>query len=52
MPVLKAGGTLLLSGFYKEDILLIREKAAAYGLQYIEHLERNNWVAVKFKKQA
>ena len=52
VPALKAGGTLLLSGFYKEDILLIREKAAAYGLQYIEHLERNNWVAVKFKKQA
>ena len=52
VPVLKAGGTLLLSGFYKEDIPLIREKAEAYGLQYIENLERNNWVAVKLKKQA
>ena len=52
VPALKAGGTLLLSGFYKEDIPLIREKAEAYALQYIENLERNNWVAVKFKKQA
>ena len=49
---LKAGGTLLLSGFYEEDILLIREKAEAHSLQYVENLERNKWVAVKFKKQA
>ena len=49
---LKAGGTLLLSGFYEEDIPLIREKAEAHSLQYVENLERNKWVAVKFKKQA
>ena len=49
---LKMGGTLLLSGFYEEDIPLIREKAEAHSLQYVENLERNKWVAVKFKKQA
>ena len=49
---LKAGGMLLLSGFYEEDIPLIREKAEAHSLQYVENLERNKWVAVKFKKQA
>ena len=49
---LKAGGMLLLSGFYEEDIPLIREKAEAHSLQYVENLERNKWLAVKFKKQA
>ena len=50
VPALKTGGTLLLSGFYEEDIPLIREKAETLSLQYIENLERNRWVAVKFEK--
>lgn len=49
VPALKAGGTLLLSGFYKEDMSLIVAKAEEYGLQYVENLERNQWVAVKFR---
>lgn len=49
VPALKAGGTLLLSGFYKEDMPLIVAKAEEYGLQYVENLECNQWVAVKFR---
>ncbi|MGP1478136.1 MAG: 50S ribosomal protein L11 methyltransferase [Capnocytophaga sp.] len=49
VPALKAGGTLLLSGFYKEDMPLIVAKAEECGLQYVENLERNQWVAVKFR---
>ncbi|QLE02821.1 50S ribosomal protein L11 methyltransferase [Galbibacter sp. BG1] len=45
---LNEGGTLLLSGFYKEDIPQIREKCEEFSLKFIENLEKNHWVAVKF----
>ncbi len=45
---LNANGTLLLSGFYKEDIPLISEECKKYGLKFKENLELNNWVAVKY----
>ncbi|MGB0895693.1 MAG: 50S ribosomal protein L11 methyltransferase [Flavobacteriaceae bacterium] len=45
---LNAGGTLLLSGFYVEDIPLITEECQQHNLQFIENIERNNWVAVKY----
>ncbi|MBO2546131.1 50S ribosomal protein L11 methyltransferase [Salegentibacter sp. BDJ18] len=45
---LKTGGNLFLSGFYEEDIPVIKEACQKLGLNYIEHIERSNWVAVKF----
>ncbi|SFG05152.1 ribosomal protein L11 methyltransferase [Salegentibacter agarivorans] len=42
------GGNLFLSGFYEEDIPVITEACQKLGLNYIEHIERSNWVAVKF----
>lgn len=44
------GGYLIMSGFYTQDLKMIREKAEQFGLKYINHKEDNNWVAVKFKK--
>ena len=44
-------GTLLLSGFYKEDIPLIEKEAAKHNLKFDSFIERNNWVAVKFSKE-
>ena len=41
-------GDLFLSGFYEEDIPIIKEACTKLGLTYIEHFERSNWVAVKF----
>ncbi len=41
-------GKLFLSGFYIEDIPVIRETASKESLKYIEHFERENWVAIKF----
>ncbi|WP_455169329.1 50S ribosomal protein L11 methyltransferase [Aegicerativicinus sediminis] len=41
-------GTLLLSGFYKEDIEAIVEECAKYGLKYENQRVKNNWVALKF----
>ncbi len=45
---LKAGGTLLLSGFYSEDLAMINECCVKNGLQFVENKERNNWIAAKF----
>jgi ribosomal protein L11 methyltransferase len=45
---LNNGGNLFLSGFYEEDIPVIKEACQKLGLNYIEHIERSNWIAVKF----
>lgn len=45
---LNKGGDIYLSGFYSEDIPLIEKKCEELKLRYVEHFERNNWVAVKF----
>jgi len=42
------GSELYMSGFYVQDIPVIREKAESLGLEFIHHREKNNWVAVKF----
>ena len=44
------GAHLFMSGFYKQDILMIEEEANRLGLRLIHFKERNNWVAVKFAK--
>ena len=45
---LKENGTILLSGFYNEDIDKINEVAVLYGLHLEKKLERNNWVGLKY----
>lgn len=47
---LKKGGELYVSGFYKEDLPLIQEKAAAANASFVDNKERNNWIAARFKK--
>ena len=47
---LNNGGNLYMSGFYTEDIPVIKEKAESFGLKYEDFKEKNNWVAVKFLK--
>lgn len=42
------GGTLLLSGFYVEDIESIVAECAKYGLKLEDQAVKNNWVALKF----
>ncbi|WP_304198483.1 50S ribosomal protein L11 methyltransferase [Flavobacterium alvei] len=41
-------GTLLLSGFYTEDIPFIDASCIEKGLTYVKKFERNNWVSLKF----
>lgn len=45
---LNPNGIVFLSGFYKVDIPLIEEECNKHGLNYVESLEKNNWVALKF----
>jgi ribosomal protein L11 methyltransferase len=45
---LAANGVLLVSGFYQEDLDLIREVAVKSGLHYLSHTSDNNWVGAKF----
>ena len=41
-------GTLLLSGFYTEDIPFIDASCTEKGLTYVKKLGRNNWVSLKY----
>lgn len=41
-------GTLLLSGFYEEDIPFIDASCTDKGLTYVKKFQRNNWVALKY----
>jgi ribosomal protein L11 methyltransferase len=43
-------GELLLSGFYKDDVPVIVEKAEKNGFKFQTLKTKNNWVAIKFTK--
>ena len=43
---LKAGGILLLSGFYSEDLEIIRNQYAKYNIFIEKKLVMNNWVGL------
>lgn len=43
------GSILYMSGFYEDDIPVIREKAEALGLHFVHFKKKNKWVAVKFE---
>lgn len=45
---LKNKGILFLSGFYSDDVPIIEKECNKQGLNFVESLEKNNWVALKF----
>lgn len=47
---LKPGAYLFMSGFYQEDIPVIESECNRNGLNIISYTERNNWVALKTKR--
>lgn len=47
---LNAGGTMLLSGFYRDDVPLILKAASKYGLTEIKHQVKKDWTMLKLKK--
>lgn len=48
--LLVPGGTLIMSGFYTEDLEAIKTKAVENGLIYKKERIKNNWVSVVFEK--
>ena len=47
--VMAHGGTLILSGFYEEDVPLLVEKAESLGLSLKEKKEEGEWRMLEFK---
>lgn len=47
---IKDGGELLMSGFYSEDLTMIRERAEELGLTYSFHRVKDNWTVIGFVK--
>ncbi|MFZ4741525.1 MAG: 50S ribosomal protein L11 methyltransferase [Bacteroidales bacterium] len=47
---LNSNGVLLMSGFYEQDIPIIKEECAKYKLSFERYISKNNWVAVRFIK--
>ena len=42
------GSELYMSGFYVDDIPVIRQEAEKNGFTFVHHQEKNRWTAVKF----
>ena len=49
--VMKAGGTLILSGFYTDDIPLLEAKGNELGLTLSKTKEDNNWACIVMREQ-
>lgn len=49
--VMHEGSEIYMSGFYVEDIPLLKAEAEKHGLRFIRHREKDNWAAVKFIKE-
>jgi ribosomal protein L11 methyltransferase len=47
---LKQGGAIFFSGFYEEDLPIIKADAQKHNLTFIKNLEKENWIAAKFVK--
>lgn len=49
--VMHPGSEIYMSGFYVEDIPLLKEEACKHGLRFVRYKEKDNWAAVKFVKE-
>lgn len=47
---IKTGGHLVLSGFYWQDVPLLKAAANQNGMMFESQMTKNNWTALKFKK--
>lgn len=49
---LKDGGTMLLSGFYEEDVPIVEAAASQHGLVPLGYDVRDRWTCLKLKKES
>ena len=45
------GSQIFISGFYTEDMEVLKEEAARHGLRYLDSAENDNWAMMKFVKE-
>ena len=45
------GSTLFISGFYTDDMEVLKEEAARHGLRYLDYAEDNRWAMMRFVKE-
>ena len=45
------GSQIFISGFYTEDMEVLKEEAARNGLRYIDYAEDNRWAMMRFEKE-
>ena len=45
------GSQIFISGFYTEDMEVLKEEAARHGLRYLDYAENDNWAMMRFVKE-
>lgn len=45
------GSEMFISGFYVEDMLILKDEAARLGLRYVDYAEDNRWAMMRFVKE-
>ncbi len=50
VATLNEGGTMLMSGFFVEDIAALRTKAESLGLKYVGFSERDGWAMMQLER--
>lgn len=45
------GSQIFISGFYTDDMEVLKEEANKYGLRYIDYAEDNRWAMMRFVKE-
>ena len=46
-----SGSQIFISGFYTEDMEVLKEEAARHGLHYLDYAENDRWAMMRFVKE-
>ena len=46
-----SGSVIFMSGFYLEDMPMLKEEAARHGLRFVRYAEDNRWTMMEFVKE-
>ena len=50
VKAMHTGSLLFISGFYTEDMEVLKAEAAQHGLRYLDYAEDKNWAMMRFEK--
>ena len=51
VKAMHTGSLLFISGFYTEDMDVLKAEAAQHGLRYLDYAEDKNWAMMRFEKE-